>query len=805
MLYEEYRKKVIKFADILKVIKKFRILIICVFAALISVAAVLLSINGIVYDVDKCPSSIEYGQSLGYRADAIMNGVRYEYSTGDGEWSETPPRRAGDYLVRAVSKNAFGGDRYGNEYAFTILPKQITVVIDQSSIRYGDTPTVSAPLEFSDSVTCSNFIYEDYSQQSTYVIPDKDAITVKDSDGNDVTSSYVIDVARAIIDFTQREINITVSDKTGVYDGLPLSFDAYELSEQTPLAADDSLVAVFDDYIIDAGQIENLPEIKVFRTTPEGQVEVTGNYKINIAVGALTVEKRPVYVWTGSATKTYDGTGLSSTEFGLVENSSLVEGHSLELVSSTIATVAGEYDNVIEFKILDADGNDKSANYSIFLKAGKLTVEKRPVSISTVNGEWVYDGLSHSDGGHDVIAEGYTKLGVDEQDYGLLNGHTTRSYELASITDAGTTDNKILVQVLDGSEKDVTANYDITYEYGTLTVTPRPVTVESATAAWVYDGQTHSDGGHTVCDGEYGLAYGHSTESYDLAQITNVGTAENVLSVRVFDGGENEVTKNYTITYVYGELEITLRPITVVSDDKEWIYDGLSHGEGGHIIDGEYGLADGHTTKSYDLAQITDVGTAENILSVKVFDGAENEVTENYSIAYEYGTLEILPRPITIETASNSWVYDGAAHSDGTHQVADGEYGLVEGHNTLSYNLAEIITVGTVENVLEVKVYAEGDEEVTSNYEITYDYGTLTVTPRPITIETASNSWVYDGQAHSDGNHQVADGEYGLVEGHHTLSYNLAEITTVGTAENILEVKVFDGAENEVTENYSIA
>ena len=80
MLYENYRRKVIKLAQIVQVIKRFRILIICVAAFLLCLTATLLGIHGIVYTVSECPQTLEYGEELSFGADAVFAGVRYEYA-----------------------------------------------------------------------------------------------------------------------------------------------------------------------------------------------------------------------------------------------------------------------------------------------------------------------------------------------------------------------------------------------------------------------------------------------------------------------------------------------------------------------------------------------------------------------------------------------------------------------------------------------------------------------------------------------------------------------------------------------------
>ena len=105
MLYDNYRRKVVRIADIWKVIKRFRVLIILVLAAALAAAAALLCVRGIVYDVSECPAEIVYGEQLGYAADAVFGDVRYDYSKDGQKWTDTQPGRSGSYRVKPVSKD----------------------------------------------------------------------------------------------------------------------------------------------------------------------------------------------------------------------------------------------------------------------------------------------------------------------------------------------------------------------------------------------------------------------------------------------------------------------------------------------------------------------------------------------------------------------------------------------------------------------------------------------------------------------------------------------------------------------------
>ena len=511
MLYENYRGKIIKVKEMLQTVWRFRILIFSLLAFALVSLGTFFGVYGMVYEVTPNIETLSYGQEIGYSANAVFGSVRYEYALqGSDEWSEIQPVRAGSYKVRAVSRNIFGGDRYGKEYAFVISPKQIDVVIDVESFVYGEIPQVSAPLEYGDTLTCTQFSYEDITSPYTKVVAEEESVRIYDASGEDVTYCYSIHPVARLISFVKREISVVVQDKSGIYDGTPLRFDGYELDESTPLAAGDSIVAVFEDTITEVGETENLPSIKVLHREEGETFDVTVNYSIKITAGKLTVEKRPLRISTPDCEKVYDASPLSLAEgYTLAEECSLVEGHSLCVVEAPSITQAGSAENILLFAVLDEDGRDVTKNYSVFLDVGTLTVTPRPVTIETATNTWLYDGTAHSDGAHWV---------AEESEYELAEGHTSKSSDLSKITDVGNASNEMSIAISDAEGKDVTANYEITFINGTLTVTPRPVIIETATNTWVYDGTAHSDGKHWVAEeSEYELAEGHTSKSSGLS------------------------------------------------------------------------------------------------------------------------------------------------------------------------------------------------------------------------------------------------------------------------------------------------
>ncbi|MGN0813742.1 MAG: hypothetical protein ACI4MH_00745, partial [Candidatus Coproplasma sp.] len=577
----------------------------------------------------------------------------------------------------------------------------------------------------------------------------------------------------------------------------------------------------------DAGSgVNSIVEGSVKITGSNGE-DVTGYYEISFGDGTLTVTPRPIVIETSSNSWVYDGEAHSDGTHGVAEGEyGLVVGHSTRTVELTQITDVGTAENVLTVAVYDGE-TEVTQNYTITYRNGTLEITPRPVLIKTYDCEWVYDGTAHSYGGHGEVADGYLTLGVSAENYGLLAGHYTESYDLAQITDCGTTENILSVRVY-GTSGDVTANYEISYDYGTLKITARNVIIVSEDYMWYYDGTAHSYGGNHVDTygyeelgisvDDYGLVSGQYTRSYDLAEITEIGTLDNTLKVRIYDINGIETTQNYTVSYKYGALNVSPRPITVTAGSSTKVYDGTALTCGDYFVSSELKLLDGHILTAQTEGSQTDAGSGVNSIvegSVKITGSNGEDVTGYYEISFGDGTLTVTPRPIVIETSSNSWVYDGEEHSDGTYAIVlDGyiqldissdDYGLLDGHSTVLDDFTKVINAGSYDNQITVKVYDSSSEDITSNYKVVCNSGTLQITPRPITVIAESNSWVYDGTAHSEKTHSVEEYAYGLVEGHKTVVETLTYITDVGSVENVISVRIFDLSDNDLTDNYSIS
>ena len=214
------------------------------------------------------------------------------------------------------------------------------------------------------------------------------------------------------------------------------------------------------------------------KITNAGGTDVTGNYDVTQTEGKLTITAANIAVtFTGETdTVTYNG---SEQELTGITPSGLLTGHTYEgLTYSAKGTNAGEYTGVFagDVKILDADGTDVTENYAVTKTQGKLTIEKKKVTITATDKTYWYNAMVQGPQGATFTS------GIDQQAVWTVLEGTDALTSLAIAggrKNAGTYADELApsaAQIMDGTE-DVTDNYDLTYAEGDLTITENPVTI----------------------------------------------------------------------------------------------------------------------------------------------------------------------------------------------------------------------------------------------------------------------------------------------------------------------------------------
>ena len=726
--------------------------------------------------------------NAGYTNTALAAGDSIESVNVAG--SQTIVGSSGNTGSAAVIRNAAGEDvtaSYAITYVdgtLTVTPKALTITAasdtkeyDGAALTNGDyTNTALAEGDIIESVTVEGSQLTVGSSANT-----ASAAVIKNAAGEDVTACYTITYPVGTLEVTPKAVTITALGDTKPYDGTALTRNEFT---NTILAEGDSIEAVtITGSRTVYGTSANVPsEAKIVNAAGE---DVTASYTIRYTNGSLEITRIPMTITAGSDTKIYDGTPLTNNTH---TDRGLVEGESVNAVTiEGSQTNVGSSDNVPSNAVIhNAAGDDVTDSYSITYINGLLEVTADPsVIITAANDTKVYDGTALTNGGYTItkLAEGDSLRSVD------VNGSQTIVGESANVPS-----NAVIVN---GAGVDVTGNYGITYVNGTLTVTPKALTISAASGTKEYDGTALTNGEYTST----ALAEGDSIESVTVTgSQTTVGESDNTPSGAVIRNAAGEdVTASYAITYSYGTLTVTPKALTITAASDSQVYDGTALTNDGYD---NTALAEGDSIESVTVAgSQTTVGESDNTPSNAVIRNAAGEdVTGCYTITYPTGTLTVTPKAVTITAASDNKVYDGEAliNSGYTNTaLADGdiiESVTVAGSQTIVGSSANTGSAAVIHNA--------AGEDVTASYTITYVDGTLTVTPKALTITAASGTKEYDGTA-------LTDGEYtstALAEGDSIESVTVTgSQTTVGESDNTPSGAVIRNAAGEdVTACYTI-
>ena len=580
---------------------------------------------------------------------------------------------------------------------------------------------------------------------------------------NTLEENYLIKTVPGTLTVTARPLTITAGSASKQYDGTPLTRNSYT---SEGLAAGDAIQTVtVTGTITYTGSVPNVPSDAVIHNGA-GE-DVTGDYEITYNNGTLTitVNEKILKVEANSNSWKYDGENHRDGGYTVIYDGvsyTVAAGDSLTLptgdkVTVTITAVvknvsdtAAGNNAIVKLDLQHAD------QYKIKEeKDGTLTITARKLTLTSGSDEKEYDGTPLTSKVVDVTGDGFVK------------GEGAQFDVTGSQTEAGESDNTFTYTL---NRNTLAENYEITPVLGSLTVTRRgagekKVKIIANSYTVEYDGRFHGANGYTT---EY-LAPGHKVKKLILAGgRTDAGEYPGEFvpyDAAIVDANGNDVTHNYVITYVAGDLTITKRgldpknPVIVRADNSEVEYDGQPHGYVGHTASN---LAEGHSVQSVESSfTATEAGYHETMIDVSdavIVDAKGNDVTRNYAITYIFGDLRITKRgagerKVLIIARDNTVEYDGQPHGQ---NGIDTDY-LAPGHRVADVTIdGEKINAGRYAALLyphdAVIVDAEGND-VTHNYKLTYVKGTLEITPYAgevvVTITGNHDRVHYDGEEHT--------------------------------------------------------
>lgn len=467
----------------------------------------------------------------------------------------------------------------------------------------------------------------------------------------------------------------------------------------------------------------------------------TGSFQVSVTPKDLTLQANgSIYFGNeiSSSASDYDIVAVNSTSFAGSEGLGNLQG--TPQFSSTnyiVMNDVGDY----SLKLSGYTSN----NYNISYVDGVLRVEERPITVTIISGlGHIYNSTpvvlnsdthsSVSGGIKDVLNSTIYNLVYETTDGEPISMTSSTNQGLYNIDAELIDSNYVITEVIGGSEA---------YE-----ISPKVVTIRIDTPTGVYDG-TQKTAGYEVTSGDSvsvslrysGRTFGGENYPNDSAWTEEAPTeAGNYTVTATID---NDEFGNYAIYEASATFEISRRSVTIRINDQRAIYSGLKPTVSSQLgvdysVVGEVGICEDD-----ELNIVLDI--PENSIDAGTYTISGKHDNANYYITFVEGEFEILQKDLTI-TADNKSVVYGSTFSEYTVSYS----GFVNGENEEEENIFSEIPTATSDYVVgdsvgRMDIYFESEAITSTNYNLIFVEGVLTIESMPITIQILPQSSSYTG------------------------------------------------------------
>ena len=484
--------------------------------------------------------------------------------------------------------------------------------------------------------------------------------------------------------------------------------------------------------------------------------------------------------------KEYDGKALVNGEKALATEEGWAEGEGATYNFTGSQTVVGSSANAFTYTLNEGTNAD---NYTINKTEGKLTVKDREtkyeITVKAKDGTATYDGKDHTVSGFEatpfeVNGNKYTVTGLSASVTGKAAGKYTSKVTGKAV-------------VKDAAGNNVTKQFTVNTENGSLVINRKKYTVETLDGNKTYDGIPLTAGAKIN-----GIIEGEVVEIKTTKSLTDVGSIPNDKYELTW---ETAKATNYKLDgEKFGTLTVTVQSIdpgtdpekpnpdytgAKVNSPSDKVYDGKEHKWSPTVTDKADKKLEAGTdyTVEYSTKNFKDVGTIDvTITGIGNYTGT---VTRTYKIT---------PKSVTV-TADNKTKVFGETDPKLTAKV-DGTLG----NDTVEYKLSR----KTGEAVGKYEITVKGDK-LQGNYTVTYVVGTLTITSQSIDPGTdpekpnpdytgakvnSPSDKVYDGNEHKWIPTVTDKADKKLKAGtDYKVEYSTSDFTNVGTIEVVITGK----------------
>lgn len=735
------------------------------------------------------PLTMVYGETKTLTATPASNNVEainYAYSwylagrkAADGLEIEIAGLNAGTYTYTVkvtASYEGRGESSAESTVTVTVQKATLTATVSPINLVYGD-DFASAEVTYSgfkgsddeSVVRGERHFLTEYVQGADV---GKYSLSVKVGEDGLWADNYDLSVITSFITVKEKAVSASVADVQKTYDGTPLTFSGNVPSEDLPEG--DELTVEFKtdspnagEYFYRDGESSGITVLSV-KVERNGK-DVSKNYKVTLTVsasiGLANVEYTPVenvettfdgkehfasltlegfnvtYSTDGenfkAAIPTFTDAGAYTVYYRIERGGYKTENNSFTVTINKLAilvkakdtvvtygnkaptlsyefvgeTLSSELEALLKDDLLAALSTDyvqgdgvgektvymakiDSDNFDVTVQNGKIEIRPRAATVKADDKTVVYGDAAN----------------LTATFVGLLEGDTAPQAILTcdeNVSDTPVGEYEISVSATH-------ANYVFTFESGTLTVTPREITLRVSDGTVTYGDEF--DAAKQNCDIVSGEIF--DPDELNVAYSSSYNAGAN--AGETFEISAVCHNNNYSATVQNGTLTVTKREVSVRAKAKTVVY-----GEAAPETY-DFDVLSGSVYDPDDLGLTFAAKTYYKGASVGAYDVTGSATNDNYVVTVEKGTLTVTARKITVKAADNTAEYGSAAPSLSYSLVS----GSVYGSDNLGFTAKTAYIAG--DKAGEYQVLVEFSEDV--NYDVTTQDGTLTVTPKEITV-----------------------------------------------------------------------
>ncbi|WIV96065.1 MBG domain-containing protein [Kinneretia aquatilis] len=328
------------------------------------------------------------------------------------------------------------------------------------------------------------------------------------------------------------------------------------------------------------------------------------NYSLNAGGISAAITPKPLTASFSVASKVYDGS-VSASATGssgdVLTNDSVAVAHAGASFSDANAGSAKAV-SITGISLSGADASNYSLNSATASSTGTITA--RPITVTADNKSKVYGNADPS------------------LSYQISSGNLVGSDALSGALSRAAGEN-VGSYTIDASALS-NSNYAITAQNGSLSISPRPITVAADNKSKVY--------GNADPSLSYQISSGNLVGSDALSGALSRAAGENVGSYTIDASALSN--SNYAITALPGQLAVTPRPITVQADNKQKTFGAPDPAL-------SFSITEGNLVAGDSLAGSLSRVAGESVGAHAIL--AANLSNSNYAITRRDGELSISP------------------------------------------------------------------------------------------------------------------------------------------------------------------